>query len=182
VSVDEVQFRPAERRDLAQLSAWISAPHVQPWWREDPDAVAVEARYGPALDGRDPTELFIVERDGLPVGMIQRYRLADNPGWRAAMTAAGSPGEAAGIDYFIGDVSLIGQGLGPRLIEQFVAGTWERYPEITAVVVAVQQDNRRSWRALEKAGFGRCWSGIVDSDDPSDNGPSHVYLQFRPGP
>jgi aminoglycoside 6'-N-acetyltransferase len=44
----------------------------------------------------------------------------------------------------------------------------------------VQIENRPSWRALEKAGYRRTWSGLVDSGDPSDDGPSHVYVLDRP--
>jgi aminoglycoside 6'-N-acetyltransferase len=158
----------------------MAAPHVQLWWREDPDPAAVERRYGPAADGTDPTELFIVEHDGDPIGFIQRYHLDENPEWQSSLVEAGAPSQGAGIDYFIGRETLIGRGLGPEIIDQFVEDTWDRYPDITAVVVGVAQDNRRSWRALEKAGFHRVWSGMVVSDDPSDEGPSHVYARHHP--
>jgi aminoglycoside 6'-N-acetyltransferase len=88
--------------------------------------------------------------------------------------------DAAGIDYLIGSESLTRQGLGRRLISAFVDDSWQRYPDIAAVAVAVQQDNRASWRALEGAGFVRQWAGALASDDPSDQGPSYVYLKARP--
>jgi aminoglycoside 6'-N-acetyltransferase len=46
--------------------------------------------------------------------------------------------------------------------------------------VAVQQENPASWRALEGAGFQRVWAGMLDSDDPSDQGPSYLYSMRRP--
>jgi aminoglycoside 6'-N-acetyltransferase len=95
---------------------------------------------------------------------------------------AGTPGNAAGIDYFIGVEALTGIGLGPELIAAFVAATWDHYPDIAALVVDVQQDNRRSWRALEKVGFTRVWTGPLDSGHPSDEGTNHVYLLRRPAP
>jgi len=154
---------------------------VQTWWAEDPGAAAVEARYGPAVDGTDRTELFVIERDGDPIGFIQRYLLADNPDWQDSLTVTGCPTDGAGIDYLIGLESLTGQGLGPQIIDHFVEDTWRRYPDIGSVVVTTAQDNRRSWRALEKAGFHRVWSGTVSTNDPSDAGPSHVYVRHRPG-
>lgn len=144
--------------------------------------MAVEQRYGPAVDGRDPTELFVVERDGDPIGFIQRYLLDDNPEWQNSLTVAKSPSNGAGMDYFIGPESLVGHGLGPEIIDRFVEDTWNRYPTITAVVVSVPQDNARSWRALEKASFRRIWSGTLVSDDPTDADPSHVYVIDRPPP
>lgn len=47
----------------------------------------------------------------------------------------------------------------------------------TGEVVAVQQANRRSWRALEKAGFERTWAGTIECDDSCDAGPNFVYVR-----
>jgi len=173
-------FRPMTRDDLGLLSIWLAAPHVEPWWREDASPEAIEARYGPALDGGDPTEHFIVERDGAPVGMTQRYLNNDDPEWAAALAPTGSPVDSAGIDYLIGHPALIGHGLGADMIGRFVADTWVRYPDTSAIVVTVSTENRRSWRALEKAGFERTWTGEIRSGDPSDTGISHCYALARP--
>ncbi len=175
-----LDFRQLERTDFALLAKWLAAPHVEKWWRQDHEAAAVESEYGPVVDGEDPTEVFIVADDARPIGMIQRYRLRDEPEWERAIPAGVAPADGAGIDYLIGDESLVGHGLGGRIISAFVASTWDRYPEVPAVVVAVQQANRRSWRALEKAQFSRIWAGTLDSDDPSDAGPSYVYVLPRP--
>jgi aminoglycoside 6'-N-acetyltransferase len=177
----KLALRQLGRADLPQLSRWLEASHVKRWWRESGDADAVEAAYGPAVDGADPTELLIAELEGRPIGMLQRYRVADNPDYERALEPAGAPRPAAGIDYLIGEPDLTGRGLGPLVIAEGSAGAWIAYPEIVAIVVTVQVDNRRSWRALEKAGYRRTWSGFVDSGDPSDDGPSYVYVLDRPG-
>ena len=174
-------FRSLTRDDFPLLSAWLSSPHVLRWWKEPFDTAAIEARYGPVVNGTDPTECLIVERHGSPVGFIQRYLLADNPEWQASLAVAGTPGNAAGIDFFVGIETLIGVDLGPEIISEFVDATWLRYPRIEAIVVNVSPENRRSWRALEKAGFQRIWSGPLVSDDTSDTGPSHVYVRHRVG-
>lgn len=132
------------------------------------------------MDGLEPTEVFVVEQDGAPIGMVQRYRLDDEPEWRRVMEVTGTPADAAGIDYLIGQEDLIGQGIGTQVIARLVDDTWSRYPDVPAIVVNVQQDNRRSWRALEKAGFTRCWAGELDSDDASDQGPGYAYILRRP--
>jgi aminoglycoside 6'-N-acetyltransferase len=176
----KLALRTLERADLPQLGRWLEAPHVKRWWRELGDPESVAAAYGPAIDGADPTELFVAVLDGHPIGMVQRYRIADNPDYQRALEPAGTPPAAAGLDYLIGEVELTGRGLGPLLIAEASASAWQAYPEITAIVVAVQSDNRPSWRALEKAGYRRAWSGVVDSGDPSDDGPSHVYVLDRP--
>jgi aminoglycoside 6'-N-acetyltransferase len=173
-------LRPLGRPDLLQLSRWLEAPHVKRWWRESGEMAAVEAAYGAAIDGDDPTELLIAEFDGRPIGMLQRYRLADNPDYQRALEPAGTPSAAAGLDYLIGEPQLTGRGLGPMMIAAGSTGAWHAYPEVVAIVVTVQVANRRSWRALEKAGYRRVWSGLIDSGDPSDDGPNHVYVLDRP--
>jgi aminoglycoside 6'-N-acetyltransferase len=135
----------------------------------------VEEHYGPSVDGLEPTERFIIQVDGEPAGMIQRYLLADYPAWAEAVGLS----DAAGIDYLIGEVEFTGKGFGSRAIKQFAAGVLDRYRETAAVVAAPQQANVASWRALERAGFERVWAGQLESDDPSDAGPAYVYSLGR---
>jgi len=170
-----ISFRPLERADLALMARWLVSPHVAPWWLDDHSVDALEASYGPTVDGEDPTEVFIVELDARPVGFVQRYLLDDYPSWSDALGIE----RAAGIDYVIGVAELTGVGLGPVIVDSFTAATFERYADIERVAVAVQQANYRSWRALEKAGYERVFAGIIDSDDPSDAGPSYVYVRSR---
>jgi aminoglycoside 6'-N-acetyltransferase len=182
----EIAFRPLERSDLDLLADWLGRPHVTPWWKEPFDFAAVEATYGPMADGTDRTEGFFAVREGQPLAFLQRYRFDDNPEWQrvvaeALAEAAGDViGPSAGIDYLIGDQTMTGRGLGRQMIAAFVDLTWSRYPDITAVVVAVDQGNEASWRALQGAEFLRTWSGVLNSDDPSDEGPSYLYVRRRP--
>jgi aminoglycoside 6'-N-acetyltransferase len=178
-----LRLRPFGRPDLDLLCQWLSLPHVEQWWREPSDRAAVEARYGPAIDGADPTLLFVVELQGEPIGFAQSYLLRDNPDWALAITRSGAgahvSADAASIDYFIGVEGLLGQGLGGELIELLVEDTWRRHADVSSVTASVAQENRRSWRALEKAGFDRVWTGEIVSNDPSDEGPSYMYVRQR---
>jgi aminoglycoside 6'-N-acetyltransferase len=180
MTAPDLRFRPLTRQDFDLLSTWMSAPHVERWWREETSAEALELRYGPAVDDTDRTECFIVQYEGEPIGFVQRYRIGENLEWQRSLAVAGTPNDGAGIDYFIGVATLTGQGLGPEIIDRFVAGTWTRYTEVPAIVVSVDKDNHRSWRALEKAGFLRVWTGFLVSEDPSDEGLNHVYVRHRP--
>lgn len=148
---------------------------MAPWWRENATPEAVEVAYGPVVDGEEPTEAFIAELDGQPFGYVQRFLLDDYPAWREAVDVE----HAAGIDYLIGAVDLTGIGLGSYMVGSFTALTLERYPNTHCVAVAVQQANRRSWRTLERAGYNRVFAGHIDSDDPSDQGPSYTYVRPR---
>ena len=175
-------FLPLSTDDLSLMGRWLGRPHVKAWWREASDPASVEAAYGPLIDGSDPTEGFIVTHEGRPLGFIQRYRLDDNPEWQRIISVGpgGRDVEGIGLDYLIGDETMTGRGLGRQMIARLVEDSWVRHPDISAVVVAVQQGNPASWRALEGAGFHRVWEGTLDSDDPSDDGPSYLYLRRRP--
>lgn len=174
-----IGFRPLTRADFEMLSRWLSSEHVASWWRDPSDLASIEADYGPTIDGTDPTEVFVVERHGESIGLIQRFLAADNPQYGRALEPSGAPAESAGIDYLIGTEHLLGMGIGTEMIEHFCEATFDRYPGSPAISVAVQQANRRSWRALEKAGFVRCWAGKFETGHPSDEGPSFVYVRRR---
>jgi len=171
----DVSFRPLHRDDLPRVAAWQSAPRVARWWCEPSDLASVEARYRPSIEGRDPTEVLVVEVDGRPAGLFQRYLHADHPDWDRAI---GIPA-AAGIDYYLGEDDLVGRGIGSRAVASFARAALVRYPEAEVVVAAPQQANVASWRALEKAGFTRVRAGRLDSDDPADAGPAYVYVLRR---
>jgi aminoglycoside 6'-N-acetyltransferase len=178
----DLSFRPLRRDDFELLAEWLARPHVSQWWRDPYDAVSLEAHYGAAIDGRDPTEVFIIELGGAPIGLIQRYDTDDNQEWQRTLEAAGVRDRSVGIDYLIGVENLIGKGIGPAAIDRFVVDTWRRYGDVSVITVAIQQANTRSWRAIEKSGFARVWSGLLASEDPSDDGPSYIYQRHRSGP
>jgi RimJ/RimL family protein N-acetyltransferase len=74
---------------------------------------------------------------------------------------------------------LLGKGVGRRKIAQFANACWDRYPSAARITVALQQDNIASWKALEAAGFRQIWTGDLISSDPSDRGPSFIYVAYR---
>jgi aminoglycoside 6'-N-acetyltransferase len=172
-------FEPVTHADFAQLSRWRGEPHVERWWPGPHDLGSIETEYRPLVDGSDATKAFICRLDDRPIGYVQSYRLADEPAWRATIGAAIGEDAAVGIDYFIGEADLIGRGVGSTMIEAFVAIVWRVYDDVPSVVVAVQQENAASWRALERAGFARVWQGRLDTDDPSDQGPAYLYRMDR---
>jgi aminoglycoside 6'-N-acetyltransferase len=168
------------REDFPSVSRWLDQPHVRRWWVDaDPDPQAVSEKYGPLVDGSEPTEMFVICTGSRPIGLIQRYRVCDYPEWARTLSVITDGDTAAGIDYLIGEPDALNQGFGSEAIRSFVATIYDRWP-VSAVLVSVQQANRASWAALERAGFMRIWAGMLDSDDPSDAGPAFVYQQVRP--
>lgn len=84
----------------------------------------IERELAHELEGR-----YLILVEGREAGMIQTY-----------------DGE---VDLLIGEEELTGKGLGPQVLAKFVA---EIVPTGVAFAL-VEEGNRRSWRAFEKAGF-----------------------------
>jgi len=148
---DEVlSFRPLRLGDLPLLQRWLSMPHIDEWWHQPLDAAGVQAKYAPCIDGSEPTRVFLMEYRGQPIGWIQWYRWADYP--RHAGLLGAEP-EAAGVDLAIGEVRMLGRGLGPHAIRLFMNQVVFSDPAITACVSDPETRNTRSVRAFEKAGF-----------------------------
>jgi aminoglycoside 6'-N-acetyltransferase len=125
-------------------------PHVAAWWNERPDLASIEAKYGPRIDGLEPTHVFLMLTEGEPIGWIQWYSWADYP---IRARQLGAEPCSAGIDLAIGKFDRIGIGLGPTAIGTFLGDIVFSDPSVCAVVADPEEDNVRSVRAFEKAGF-----------------------------
>jgi aminoglycoside 6'-N-acetyltransferase len=177
--LNEFRFVPLRSQDLPLLASWLGRPHVARWWREPSELAAVAESYGPLAEGLEPTEAFIVHFSRRPIGYVQRYLIDEYPDWRASIRGALGEAGGIGIDYLIGEPDLVGRGIGRRMISEFANSCWEHYGSCDHITVALQQENVASWRALEASGFLRVWTGNIESSDPSDRGPSFIYVANR---
>jgi aminoglycoside 6'-N-acetyltransferase len=145
-----ISFRPLSRSDFHLLQEWLSAPHVAAWWHERFDLASVDAKYGPRVDGAEPTHVFVIEQGGRPVGWIQWYLWSDYPEHALQLRAElGS----AGIDLAIGERAMTGLGLGPTAICEFLRQIVFADPNVSAVITDPEEGNLRSLCAFKKAGF-----------------------------
>jgi aminoglycoside 6'-N-acetyltransferase len=143
-----IEFRPLAESDLGLVREWLGLEHVRPWWREPIEEEIADFRAG--IEGREPTDHYVFEVEGRPVGMIQVYFASDYPEWDAVVEAGDG---VAAVDLLIGEEELLGQGLGPRVLSEFARRVVFADPGTRACVATVEEPNRRSWRAFEKAGF-----------------------------
>ena len=180
--MSEVSFRPLEEDDLPRVGSWLRQEHVRRWWADPSLQPAVEAKYLPRITGDEPTQVFVIEWDGRPVGFIQRYRIDDYPDWsRSLAPASRSFTNAAGIDYLVGEPDLVGRGIGALAIRRFSRLVFDDLSDVDTIVATPQRANQASCRALEKAGYHLAWTGMLDSADASDAGVASVYLLARGG-
>jgi RimJ/RimL family protein N-acetyltransferase len=132
------------------LHEWLQRPHVRRWWGPRESFDDVVEHYLPAIEGDDPTDLYLALLDGRAVGFVQTYLVADYPEF-AALT--GCSVGVAGVDLFLADASLTGRGLGSELLRLFVDDVVFARPTTVACIADPQVENVASVRAFEKAGF-----------------------------
>lgn len=173
---DDLRFRRTTRADLPLLQRWLRQPYVARYWAHETDDAAIERDFAGSIDGTDPSEDFVVELDRAPIGFIQRCRIHDYPeGHDELIALADVPAEAWTIDYFLGEPSALGRGLGTRAIREFTARCWADHPSCEAIVVPVAAGNVPSWSALRSAGYAHVINGYLPPDNPIDDGRHHVF-------
>ena len=133
-------FRRAALADAPLLAAWRAAPHVAAWWSQ-------ETRLDAAWFAAPEVRRWIVGLEGRDFAFIQDYSVHAEPGHHFAHLPPGS----RGIDQFIGDPEMLGQGHGPG----FIAAHAQRLFAEGAPVVATDPhpDNGRAIAACRNAGF-----------------------------
>jgi aminoglycoside 6'-N-acetyltransferase len=178
VELPRVELRPLRREDFPLLSRWLAEPLVARWWHDDSSLDAVEAHYGPSVDGVDPTALYVAEHDGQAFGFVQIYRFDDEPDSLAELsTVCPVPPGALSVDYLIGEPDARGRGLGAAMIAAAVARGFADHPDAGELLVPVVAANEASWRALERAGGTRYAVGELEPDNPVDS-RDHVVHHF----
>ncbi len=166
--------------DLPLVATWLAEEHLQRWWRDPSAPLQVEEKYIPRISGAEPTEMFVILHDDEPIGFIQRYLMRDHPDWARSLSLSGQVfDEAAGIDYAIGRPEMVGRGIGAAVIAAFSEALFEAFPDVTDIVVTPQAANAASCRVLQKVGYERRWTGVLDSDDPGDAGSAAMYVLTR---
>jgi len=145
-------FRPMTPGDLSLVRRWLETPEVVRWWGEPDEQYALVSG---DLDHPDMDQ-FIVAIDDHAFAYIQCYALAT---WNAGFGV--QPAGTRGIDQFIGEPGMIGQGHGSGFIRQFADSLLES--GLPRIVTDPDPDNGRAIRAYAKAGFQN--EGLVDTPD-----------------
>lgn len=160
------QFRPLQTADFALLSRWHARPHIAEWWGAlSSDDVATQ--YGPELI-RPGIELYIVLHEGREIGFLQCYDATrSGDGWWPDAEDG-----TWGLDQFIGDPALLGQGLGSAFVKAFTDELLGR-ADVKKVILDPKPANLRAIRAYEKAGFVH--AGVVETPD----GPARLMEKQR---
>lgn len=144
---DVIEFLPLRDEHIPFLRQWLKEPHVAEFWQETENEEEFRQKFLNKLPDRGVSP-FVIALNSKPIGYIQYYEARKVGGgwWPDAHDGT------FGIDQFIGDSTLVGRGLGTKIIKQFVDDLF-RQPNITEVITDPDPKNKRAIRAYEKAGF-----------------------------
>ncbi|HYF73285.1 MAG TPA: GNAT family N-acetyltransferase [Nocardioides sp.] len=160
---NRVTVRAMTRGDLPDVTRWRQSDHIRRWWASEgePTAERIAARYGPCIDGMEPTRMWVAEINGRSVGFVQDYRVGDYP----EFAVLGPDPEAIGVDYALCE-EWSGRGFGARVLWAWMNRARRRFPEATTYFAAPDHRNAASLRMLAKAGFTQgLWF-----DEPQEDG------------
>jgi aminoglycoside 6'-N-acetyltransferase len=127
--------------DLPLAAAWRARPHVRRWWGDPSLEPEAEKLADPRI------ALWIVALPDRPFALIQDYAVHDWPDHHFAFLPPGS----RGLDLFIGEPDLLGQGHGQRLLRQHVDAMFAH--GAPAAGIDPHPDTAAAIRAFAKAGF-----------------------------
>jgi AacA4 family aminoglycoside N(6')-acetyltransferase len=164
IAVAPLTLRPMTAADLPMLHDWLQRPHVRRWWDDDATRSLdhVRAKYLPRVLAEDRVTPYIALLADTPFGYAQSYvALGSGGGWWSDETDPG----VRGIDQFIADESLLGRGLGTRLVTGLVQRLLHD-PAVSAIQTDPDPANLRAIRCYEKAGFAALRT-IVTPDGPA---------------
>ncbi|UDF04169.1 GNAT family N-acetyltransferase [Asticcacaulis sp. AND118] len=145
-----ISFRPLTDNDAGRLLLWMSSPHVRQWWVNEGQTAEDAVEDALAYIGAANATAWLFEWNGKPAGYTQSYECHPDhePG---SPCHSDSPKGTFLIDMFIGDASLLGEGIGTQVLTQISNGMFKK--GALCVRVAPQTANLAAMRCCEKAGF-----------------------------
>ncbi|MGE0525710.1 MAG: GNAT family N-acetyltransferase [Bdellovibrionales bacterium] len=113
----EISFRRLNKQDFSLLHRWLNEPHMRSFYQRHPVSLEeVVEKYSPRVDGSVPTHCHIALVDGVPIGKIQCYRVADYPEYGKEIGAS----DGISVDLFIGEPSFLGRGMGKAMLTSYL--------------------------------------------------------------
>lgn len=145
------------------LAAWLNAPHLFPYYMQEPIARdEAVAKFLPRTRSDHPVKCLIAEVDGAAFGYLQWYLNRSFP-----EDSAAAAGEANGVsvDYYIGDAAFLGRGLGATMLAACRRDLDSLEHPDRRIFIQHDDRNQSARRCTEAAGFKRL-RGFMRKDVP----------------
>lgn len=142
-------------KDMNTLLKWLSDPQVLEWWgaEEAPwDLEKVSSEFGNLTHSRSKEAACFILLDELPIGYVQYYPIArDSYKFKDEETFLSVKG-GYGIDMFIGEPVLWGQGIGKKAVKILEKQLSDEL-QVGILCVDPEMENERAVHFWKSAGF-----------------------------
>lgn len=156
-----LSFIPLARKDFPLIHRWFQEPHLWKWWGEGKkwSLEDIENKYCSYVEKYKMVEgqqksiyPFIIQFQGQPIGYIQFYNAFDfkRTGYSVHDIAKDETSLAA-LDFYIGEPSALGKGMGSQILSKFLQE--EIFRHFEACLVDPDRKNKSAIQAYSKAGF-----------------------------
>jgi aminoglycoside 6'-N-acetyltransferase len=146
-----ITFEHLREEDLLLLCDWLNRPHMRDYYQKTPTSLAeVTEKFMPRIQGEYPTYDHIASYNGQPFGKIQCYKNVDHPEYAYEVDLQ----EGISVDLFIGEPALLGQGLGRRMLHEYVTTVaFGLYPDERDCFICHELTNLPARACSRAAGF-----------------------------
>jgi aminoglycoside 6'-N-acetyltransferase len=150
--------------DYERIVEWRNRPHVREWWDPDDPPLTVAGwidELRSSTGEADRSTACILEVSGTPIGYMQFYPWDDEQEYLQEVGIT-LPAGAWGLDIFIGESTLLDQGIGSRAVRLLSDHLFAEL-RASAVALATEAGNTRAQAAYIRAGM-RPVERFLDTD------------------
>ena len=141
--------------DMRQLLKWLTNPEVLRWaYGEDApwDLEKITEQFGGKATGTSSTVGCFIGLDGKEIGYIQYFPIEEDSYKFSSGEMYEKVAEGYGIDIFIGEPELWGQGIGGKAVA-LMADWLKKNTSAKLICADPATDNERAMRFWKKNGF-----------------------------
>lgn len=156
------RFYSLDFRHLPLIHHWYNLDHVQKFYAKRALELSdLKKKYASYISGKKAISGFVCYLNGKPFGYIQYYPLSRHPFEGVDLDHILE--DSCGIDVFIGDETMIGKGMGKKMIDTFL----KRYvfKKYSYCFVDPLCENLRAIHCYKSLGFEEYAHLLSDEDD-----------------
>ena len=147
-----LELRLLEDDDISLVKTWLNKEHVKRWY-EIPDMGITIEDWIEEIKQRNHKFHWITYQIAMwkkcPIGLCQYYKCRDSKEENFGVLPLAN---TYGIDYFIGEESFLGKGLGKQMVNRLVDMIFD-FPDALRVTADIDIHNIASSKTLFACGF-----------------------------
>lgn len=151
-----ITFEEFTDNHLIQLHQWLQVSHVREFW-DDGDRTLEQVKNHYSFEEGVKRYFFFI--DGNPAGYLQSYVIDRNNEYYDFSL---DDKENIGIDFFIGNKSLLGKGFAVNVLAEFVLTYCQ---DVVRLIVDPKPSNSKAIHIYEKYGFTKVGELMVENSN-----------------